>query len=331
MNEHPKPIWYESLKETPWNQPEPSREQVMELTKRANQTHAKAAGKKRRLNTIGLSSASLLIVVALWANGALDTLLIRVEQAIESSDPAWSVRSAAWRDGNKLFEAFPGGDFTSGQANGCWWNLYVPFEQVEGSKLRIEGTHKDSGLQLDEVPEMGLSSPMLAYANFTRVSSRFDLPIGGLWKFTMYLDDAPLGDVVFNVPEGAWKPDSTFQFDTYSLKGEEHRLGFLDVGLRAGLPDNKFMWFFWGRTDEETRSLFGKKLLITGTRQSSPSSIPLFEGSIGTPNPMVNPPIPNNDKVAKSPVAMSLPSAGMWRLDAIIDGKWFGSIFVDVH
>ncbi|MDF2670534.1 MAG: hypothetical protein K0R67_2840, partial [Paenibacillus sp.] len=43
-----------------------------------------------------------------------------------------------------------------------------------------------------------------------------------------------------------------------------------------------------------------------------------------------NPPIPDNDKVAKVPASMSLPAAGVWRLDAIIDGRWFGSVFVNV-
>jgi hypothetical protein len=324
MKEHPKPLWYEQLKETPWGQPGLSQEQIMRLIGQANH---KAAGKKRRLYPLWLGAATLLMVIALWTSGRFDLLINRVEW---STDPAWSVHSASWEDGNKIFEAFPGGDFTAGKANGCWWNLYLPFEKVEGSRLRVEGVHKESGLQINEVPEMKLISPTLAYKDFTRFSSQFDLPVGGLWKFTMYLDDKRLGDVVFEVPEAAWEPDSMFQFDTYSLKGVEHRLGFLDVGLRAGLPNNKFMWFFWGKSDEETRGLFGKTLSITGTKKGDNHSISIFEGSIGTPNPLVNPPIPDNDKVAKSPSSMSLPTPGLWRLDAIIDGKWFGSVIVDI-
>jgi hypothetical protein len=91
------------------------------------------------------------------------------------------------------------------------------------------------------------------------------------------------------------------------------------------------MWFFWGKTDAETRQLFGKKLLISAIQYGDSESIPLFNGTIGTPNPYAIPPIPDNDKVAKAPTTMTLPYAGIWRLDATIDGTLFGSVYVKVE
>jgi hypothetical protein len=324
LNKQQKPSWYAALKETPWSNLALSEEHVRKVTSLANQK----IGQKRAWSPLWISTVSLLVLLlGLTTYGRMDEISYQLKVAV---DPSWKVRSAAWDDNVKIFEGIPGGDYTAGQRNGSWWNLYLPYDEVWGRKLRIDAIHRESGQRIREVPEMTIDSPSFAYDDFIRISSRFDLPIGGLWKFEMYLDDRKLGDVVFHVPEGYWEPSRTFQHGTYLLRGEEGRLGILNTDLlRVGAP-NKYMWFFWGENALETQQLFGKDVTITGTKQGDKESIIVFEGSLAIPNTNVVPLTPNNEQAAQVPTSMSLPSEGNWRLDAEVDGVHFGSVFVEV-
>ncbi|MDF2815346.1 MAG: hypothetical protein K0Q81_1546 [Paenibacillus sp.] len=333
MKEHPTPSWYKQLEQTPWGPPRLSIESMNKLADRANGKVTRGKWRIRELSWIGVGAAVVLlfIIFGLSNHSPEQTAdLPPTTPPLPTNIVHMTYPSASWKDGIKIFEAFPGGDTESGRANGCWWNIYIPFEELKGSKLRVDAVHKQTGMKFSEIPEVELAAPTLAYNDFTRISSRFDVPYGGVWEYTLYLNDSKLGEVGFDIPEGSWQASSTFPYDSYTLTGVKGRLGFLNVGLGAGLPKNKFMWYFWGRDDAETRSLFAKKLSIIGTLKGSRTSLTIFEGSIGTPNPNVKPPIPDNDKRAMSPAMMTLPTAGIWRLDAIIDDKWFGSIFVEV-
>ncbi|MFE5318505.1 DUF4871 domain-containing protein [Paenibacillus sp. NPDC056579] len=117
----------------------------------------------------------------------------------------------------------------------------------------------------------------------------------------------------------------------YILVGTEGKIGFLTGGhpIVAG-NSQKYMWHFWGSTLEETKQLFGKKMEIRGVSKQTGKEISLFKGGVGIPNPNVQPPIPNSDNVAKAPTMMSLPSAGIWRIDVYIEEKLFGSVVVQV-
>ncbi|MEC0229920.1 hypothetical protein [Paenibacillus alba] len=53
----------------------------------------------------------------------------------------------------------------------------------------------------------------------------------------------------------------------------------------------------------------------------------VFEGSIGIPNTAIK----DNDKVGRMPSMMTLPSKGLWRLEAYVEEKLFGSVVVEVH
>lgn len=118
----------------------------------------------------------------------------------------------------------------------------------------------------------------------------------------------------------------------YILIGKEGKFGFLTGGqpIITG-KSNKYMWFFWGSTLEETQQLFGKKMEIRGVSKQTGEEISVYKGGIGIPNPNVEPPIQDNDKVAKGVTMMSLPSTGLWRLDAYIEEKLFGSVVAQVH
>ncbi|XEC92524.1 hypothetical protein AB6A23_14045 [Paenibacillus tarimensis] len=134
-----------------------------------------------------------------------------------------------------------------------------------------------------------------------------------------------------------WRASPTFHIPVtfgdgtkgeYILVGEEGRIGFLTGGLPmvTGKP-NKYMWHLWGDTLDDTQQLFGKNIEIRGLSKETGEEILVFTGSTGIPNPN----IPDNNHVARMPSSMSLPYAGLWRLDAYLEDELFGSIVVQVQ
>jgi len=122
--------------------------------------------------------------------------------------------------------------------------------------------------------------------------------------------------------EDKWKESSLFNSGSYTMIGEEGKLGFIynDSEADKFYPNktNKYMWHFWG----ESSDLEGKELKVVGTNNDN-EQIDIFEGSI------FNGPINGAD--AHRPSQMTLPSEGIWRLDAYVGEKLFGSVYVKVH
>lgn len=122
--------------------------------------------------------------------------------------------------------------------------------------------------------------------------------------------------------ENKWKESSLFNSGSYTMIGEEGKLGFIynDSEADKFYPNktNKYMWHFWG----ESSDLEGKELKVVGTNNDN-EQIDIFEGSI------FNGPINGAD--AHRPSQMTLPSEGIWRLDAYVGEKLFGSVYVKVH
>lgn len=122
--------------------------------------------------------------------------------------------------------------------------------------------------------------------------------------------------------EDKWKESSLFNSGSYTMIGEEGKLGFIynDSEVDKFYPNktNKYMWHFWG----ESSDLEGKELKVVGTNNDN-EQIDIFEGSI------LNGPINGAD--AHHPSQMTLPSEGIWRLDAYVGEKLFGSVYVKVN
>jgi len=121
-----------------------------------------------------------------------------------------------------------------------------------------------------------------------------------------------------------WNESSLFESDGVPMIGEEGRLGFLyeDIeGLRF-YPNKtqKYMWHFWGNEDE----LIGD-FKVLGTHENSNEEI------IVVPKKEMSILSPNNGANQHSPTNMTLPKSGMWKLDAYIGDKIFGSVYVKVH
>ena len=82
--------------------------------------------------------------------------------------------------------------------------------------------------------------------------------------------------------------------------------------------EQKYMWHFWGSDDE-----FKGELKVIASHKESGAQFTILE----------NLPLggPNNGADQHAPSYMSLPKDGLWKLDAYIGEKLFGSVFVTVH
>ena len=122
--------------------------------------------------------------------------------------------------------------------------------------------------------------------------------------------------------EEKWKQSPLFESGSYTMIGEEGRLGFIydDSEVLKFYPNKtqKYMWHIWGDEQE-----LDGKFTVIATNQDDGEQVPLLgvERLSG----------PNNGADRHEPSHMTLTKEGMWKLDAYIDEKLFGTIYVEVH
>ena len=134
-------------------------------------------------------------------------------------------------------------------------------------------------------------------------------------------DEKPLQEEAL---QDNWKESPLFESGGYTMIGEEGRLGFIyDDGEGSRFYPNKtykYMWHFWGNEDE----LIGD-FEVLGTHENSNEEIIIVPKG---KNSFLS---PNNGADNHYPTNMTLPKSGMWKLDAYIGDKLFGSVYVKVH
>ena len=123
------------------------------------------------------------------------------------------------------------------------------------------------------------------------------------------------------------KPGPNGKDVPYDLRGVKGILAIVDAPVIAE-TNNKQLLHFWGGTPEKTEQLFNKRVKVIGTSKDDGKAVTAFESSIGVPNEdMIKPP----HHYAESVGYLILPSKGIWKLDAYVEDKLFGSIIVEVQ
>jgi len=121
-----------------------------------------------------------------------------------------------------------------------------------------------------------------------------------------------------------WHESPLFESDSYTMIGEEGHLGFIydDSEVLRFYPNKtqKYMWHFWGNEDE----LMGDFKVLGTHENSDEENVIVAEKDNSIPGP-------NNGADNHYPTNMMLPKSGMWKLDAYIGDKVFGSVYVKVH
>ena len=134
-------------------------------------------------------------------------------------------------------------------------------------------------------------------------------------------DEEPIKEEVI---QHNWNESPLFKSGSYTMIGEEGRLGFIydDSEVDRFYPNKtqKYMWHFWGNEAE----LIGD-FMVLGTHENSDEEITIVPKS---GNSFLS---PNNGADHHLPTNMTLPKSGMWKLDAYIGDEIFGSVYVKVH
>ncbi|GAA0470503.1 hypothetical protein GCM10008935_28020 [Alkalibacillus silvisoli] len=111
----------------------------------------------------------------------------------------------------------------------------------------------------------------------------------------------------------------TFSSHGQTMIGQENKIGFIygeDIPLIAG-EEQKYMWHLWGEPEE----LEGKFEVI-GTNEETGKRVNVFETEkLGGPN---------NGADAHAPSSFSLPSSGIWELEAHVGNERFETLVVEV-
>ncbi|MGE7825992.1 DUF4871 domain-containing protein [Paenibacillus sp. NPDC093718] len=329
-----QPDWIQELASSPFNEPMFTEEMKSRVLNNAANGSVRMGRKKRKSPTrLRMMTASvfmlLLIVVAWgWRESPVIQQLIPIKGWGNAAD--WAPRNVYTEAGVDKLQAVQGGDYAAGSPAGAVWFLQLPIQELEGKHIRILATHRDTGMILEELPETRITRDM-AYDKSTRVVSRFGIPLAGLWRFDVMVDQQKYGDIVVDVPDSSWEPSPSFvsaasedpveamlssKYPPTEMTGIEGRLGFIDPGFIAGQP-NKYMWHFWGR-DEELKG----DLHITAVKRNTTEIIDIFKTRIS--------PYPHNGADAAIPTSMLLPSPGLWRIMVSINGQLFGSVIVEV-
>ena len=121
--------------------------------------------------------------------------------------------------------------------------------------------------------------------------------------------------------QDSWKESTLFESGSYTMIGEKDKIGFIydDSEVTRFFPnkEQKYMWHLWGSKD-----LPGKPFKVIATSQKTDEEVSLVDSVVGGSN---------NGADAHIPSMMSLPHSGMWKLNAYVDDKLFGSVYVKVH
>jgi hypothetical protein len=237
----------------------------------------------------------------------------------------WATSNVYRLDGIDQWEVFPGGDQVAGEPAGARWMINKPLAELIDHKIRIIGTHQQTGMKIEELPEITINETNVhEYDNTssvgavtkTGIASGMAIPLGGKWRFEMLIDGLSNGSVELDVPDGDWELSPSFVSGSYKMTGTKEKLGFINAGFIEGKV-NKYMWHFWG-TNEELNG----DLKVYAVQESTNQLFTVFEGQLH--------PGKQNGADASRPSNMTLPTAGKWKLIVTINGRWFGNVIVQV-
>jgi hypothetical protein len=120
---------------------------------------------------------------------------------------------------------------------------------------------------------------------------------------------------------GHWEVSPQFSYFSMMLRGDRGHLGILDEPFTPK-QSGKYTWFFWNNP----QTLPGKPFQVNGLHWKSGKSYLLYEGAIGGPNRNS----PNPFRAVRAVTTLTLPTKGLWKLFAVVDGKNIGSIIIEV-
>jgi hypothetical protein len=230
-------------------------------------------------------------------------------------------QKAYYEQGRMIFYVAPEPNARAGEMNGYMFHFEDAMETFIGKTLTIQAVQLQTGRR-ETVASEKIETPSPGYLGLERYTTRFTLPLEGMWRLDVKLDDKLFGLVTVNLETPSWERSPMFQSGNYWMRGIENQIGFIDAGFIAG-RNQKYMWHFWG-TDEELAGPFQVYAVKEGTH----TLIEVFSSNLSTSANALGP--ANNGADRHLPTLMMLPEKGRWRLLPYVHGRLLHSIVVDV-
>jgi hypothetical protein len=115
----------------------------------------------------------------------------------------WEVRNEYVEHNKVLLRINPDPALAAGRPYGYMFSFTEPFETYKGKEIAIYAYHKETGEGITVLPPKKITEPSSGYSSLNRFTTTFELPIGGIWRFEVVLDEQIYGDVILSVKESS--------------------------------------------------------------------------------------------------------------------------------
>jgi hypothetical protein len=254
----------------------------------------------------------------------------------------WKVRNEYVENNKVLFSVFPDPALTAGKPYGYIFSFTEPFETFKGKELAIYAQHLESGERITALAPKKITEPSPGYPSLERFTHTFEVPVGGLWKYEVFVDDQFYGDVILSVSEKMvdskislpesipnYVQESDFSLIDWGRKavlfdrniiGNENKSGVIGADMPS-LNNQKWMWHLWG-----VENPMKTKLTVVGFHKETETvhQILTTGWAIGLGEE-------NNGADAHVPSSVKIPRSGEWAILLYTDEKLFDILVYEIN
>ncbi|MGJ9383844.1 DUF4871 domain-containing protein [Salipaludibacillus sp. CF4.18] len=296
----------------------------------------------------GFTAAALSILVLLVSTEFMITPSIKEpnDGSTQALIDDWEIRNEYEENGEVLFSVYPDPGLSAEKPYGYLFNFTAPFDTFEGKELAIYAVHKETGERITVLAPNKVVNPPSGYSSLERFTTNFAVPAGGIWKYEVFVDDQLYGNVIVSVREKQyeereeapinkdWEITPTFTVKTENgervFQGIEGEIAFMEMEFKVG-QEGKTRWFIWG---EDLQEVNRENLVVIATHKDSQEEKVVIDSNHWE---VSNPEYEDESfksilgAQASQHAVFSLPSSGLWRLDAYVGKKHYRSIIVEVE
>lgn len=152
--------------------------------------------KKITLCVYGILFATVVALIACSSETVKEPKKIK-----EETTDNWKLRDEFVKDGETLLTVALDPALEAGKPYGNLFHFTALFETFKGKDLAIYAYHKETGEKVTTVSPQTIIEPSSGYSTLERFTATFEVPISGLWRYEVVLDDEFYADVVLLVKE----------------------------------------------------------------------------------------------------------------------------------
>ncbi|TXK72381.1 hypothetical protein [Paenibacillus sp. N3.4] len=259
-----KPVWAELMADSPFA------DRHFTTVLEDNVIHSVRETRQEHLRIYKVVAAAIALAI-LWLVIGLDAKMNNINSSHEVNVKMVE-RKAYYDHGRLLFSVAPQPNARAGETNGYMFHFEEPLGTYMGKTLTIQAVQLLTGT-VEMVSSEVIATPSPGYPGLERYTVRFALPLEGIWRLDVLLDDKTYGDVTVLMNKPSWETSPLFQSGKYLMRGNENQDGFIDAGFIAG-KSQKYMWHFWG-----TEAQLNGPFEIKAVKEHSDTIIQIFSSN----------------------------------------------------